>query len=468
MRRSTAVSLLFAAALPLDLAAQVATPPFPTPADIQSILVDRVDKAGQGTAMVMGTVSPEGQHIFAHGVLSKDSVTRVDGDTVFEIGSVTKVFTALLLADAVERGRLTLDDRVAPLLQWRLPERGRAITLRDLVTHTSGLPRLPTNLSPADRRNPYADYTLEQLRSFLESYALPRDVGAQYEYSNLSGGLLGYALERQLGASYEVLVASRITAPLDMRSTTISLPPALQRRLALGYDASGAVTSNWDLPTLAGAGALRSTASDLLRFLSAALQLHASPLDAAFTRLRSERRPTGITNLSIALGWHVFTANNHDVFWHDGGTGGYRSFIGFDPVTRLGVVVLSNGASSAGVTDIGRHLLDARVPLLNTNAAGVRASQARQAITVSPEVLEHFIGQYALSPQVVASVTCDGSRLFIQLTGQPAIEFFAESATEYFARLVDAQVTFESGSDGRATALVIHQNGREIRAVRAR
>ena len=201
---------------------------------------------------------------------------RFNGDTIFEIGSATKVFTSLLLADMVQRGEVALNDPVAKFLPAgvSVPERnGRQITLVDLATHTSGLPRLPANLNPKDPNNPYADYTPEQLYQFLSSYQLPRDIGAQYEYSNLGGGLLGFALARRAGMSYEALVKSRICDPLGMKDTGITLTPEMKARFAVGHDQGLARVENWDLPTLAGAGALRSTANDLLAFVSANIGL---------------------------------------------------------------------------------------------------------------------------------------------------------------------------------------------------
>src|ERR1700682_5303606 len=162
----------------------------PTDAEIHKILRARVD-GQQGVGIVVGVIEPAGRRVVADGVL--DDKRPLNGDTLFEIGSATKVFTSLLLAEAVRRGEVALTDPVAKYLSAgvKVPERGgRKITLQDLATHTSGLPRLPTNLNPADATNPYADFTVKQVYEFLSSYTLPRDIGSQYEYSNLGGGLL--------------------------------------------------------------------------------------------------------------------------------------------------------------------------------------------------------------------------------------------------------------------------------------
>ena len=158
-------------------------------ADIRHMLAERI-AARQDVGIVVGLIEPKGRHVIAHGSMAEGDARPVDGDTLFEIASVTKVFTTLLLADMVRRGEVALDDPVAKFLPpgVTVPERGRAITLEDLATHTSGLPRMPTNFAPSDATNPYADYSVAQLYAFLSGYTLTRDVGAQYEYSNLGDG----------------------------------------------------------------------------------------------------------------------------------------------------------------------------------------------------------------------------------------------------------------------------------------
>ena len=430
-------------------------------ADITRILADRVDVQRQSVGIVVGVLEPGGRRVLGYGHPTKGDPRRVDADTVFEIGSITKVFTALLLADAVERGEVSLADPVSRYLPAtvKVPQRGRAITLGDLASHVSGLPRLPANMPSRDPRNPYADYTVDEMYAFLSGYELPRDVGAQYEYSNFGAGLLGHVLALRAGMTYEALVEARITRPLGMTSTRITLSDDMRSRLASGYDAALQPAANWDLPTLAGAGALRSTVNDLLLFLSAAMGERPTPLAKAFAAMTTARRPAGASALEIALGWHVWTANGHDVVWHNGGTAGYRTFIGFDPRARTAVVALSNAGTQAGVDDIGRHLLDRQIPL--------RAQpKARTAIAVDPALFDGYAGRYQLAPSAFLTISRKESRLFAQLTGQLEFEIFPESPREFFYKVVDAQLTFEVGADGRATAIVLHQAGRDIRGAR--
>jgi D-alanyl-D-alanine-carboxypeptidase/D-alanyl-D-alanine-endopeptidase len=244
--------------------------------------------------------------------------------------------------DMVQRGEVALTDPVSKFLpsNVKMPERnGKKITLADLFTQTSGLPNMPANMNPKDpMNNPFADYTVDQLYQFLSGFRLTRDIGSQYEYSNLGVGLLGHVLALPAGSSYEDLIRTRISQPLDMSSTSIALSPDMKARLAVGHN-----------------GALRSTANDLLNFLAANLGYRKTPLAAAMSAQISTRRPTGTPGLEIAYAWHIRTAHGSSIILHNGGSGGYDAFMGFDPKSGVGAVVLSNSAAGDGPYDIGRY-----------------------------------------------------------------------------------------------------------------
>ncbi len=430
--------------------------------DIRKILVERIDIFHHGVGIVVGVIDPTGRRVISYGTLDKGDARPLNGKTVFEIGSVTKVFTSLLLADMVQRGEVALSDPVAKFLPKgvKVPQRdGKSITLQDLSSQTSGLPRLPDNLEPKDMANPYADYSSEQLYKFLSTYQLTRDIGSKYEYSNLGVGLLGWALARRAGMDYEHLVHSRIGVPLGMNSTGITLTPEMKSRLAVGHDAKLAPVANWDLPTLAGCGALRSDADDMLTFLAATLGYTRSKLAPAMAAMLAPRKPTGMPGTDIALGWHISTKEGSEIVWHNGGTGGYRSFIGFNPKTRVGVVALSNTSNEAGVDDIGRHLLDSRLPLMP-------APKDHKEIALNPKRMESFPGQYQLAPGFVLTVTREGGHLFAQATGQSKFQIFPEGDRTFFLKVVDAQITFGADVAGKANGLVLHQGGRDMPAQR--
>ncbi len=432
----------------------------PADEEVRQILTRLVDTERRAPGIVVGLVAGRGRRVVGHGRLAADDPRKPDGDTVFEIGSITKVFTAILLADMVERGEVRLDAPVRELLghDARLPSRdGVEITPLHLATHGSGLPRMPDNFDPADIENPYADYTGADLMAFLASHELTRPVGGSVEYSNVGAGLLGHALAARAGADYETMVTRRVLDPLGMTDTLIALTPAARRRLATGHDLSQEPTPNWDIPALAGAGALRSTVNDLLAFIEANLGLRESGLDAALRATHESRRPFEPPSLDIGLGWLIRTEHGREIHWHNGGTGGYRSFIGFDGAAGVGVVVLANAARD--VDDLGFHLLDRRFAL-------AEAPQPRTEIDLDPAVYDEYVGRYQLIRGVNITVTRDGDRLFAQLTGQQRIEVFPESEDGFFMRVVDAQLTFGRDGAGAVDHVVLHQNGVDQRAVR--
>ncbi|MHB1327884.1 MAG: serine hydrolase domain-containing protein [Gemmatimonadales bacterium] len=335
---------------------------FPSDSAIRAILDDQVTTKGT-VGLVLGVMEADGStRIFSAG--RSGSAAALDGNTVFEIGSITKVFTTALLADMVSRGEVALDDPVQKYLPSgvTVPSRnGKQITLANLAAVNSGLPRTPTNFRPADRSNPFADYTVAQLYEFLNGYTLPRDIGAEYEYSNVGMGLLGHALGLRLGKSYIEAVDERILTPLGMKSTAIELTPSMQQRLAPGHNKEGTIVPNWDIPTLAGTGAIRSTVNDMFKLLAANLNPASKPLGASLATTHAARTKTSSPAMSVGLGWHIRNAPSGPIVWHNGGTGGYRAFMGFDPATKVGVVLLTNTAVSAD--NIGYHLIKPEVPL---------------------------------------------------------------------------------------------------------
>jgi D-alanyl-D-alanine-carboxypeptidase/D-alanyl-D-alanine-endopeptidase len=442
--------------------------PFAVPGndEIREILAKRIDQQKQAFGIAVGVIESNGRRIVAYGNLAKSDPRPVDGDTIFEIGSITKVFTSLLLADMVRRKEVALDDPAAKHLpeNVRLPERsGKPITLLDLSTHSSGLPPLPGNLKPGG-----AAYSVADLYQFLSGYILPRDPGSEYEYSNLGAGLLGHLLAFRARTNYESLVGVRITRPLSMPDTGTTLSAAIKQRMATGHTATLAPVANSDLSTpLAGAGALRSSANDMLTFLEAFLGYKESPLAPAMKAMLEVRRPAGQTK--IGLGWLIHSIGGQEIAWHNGGTGGFRSFVGYDPKVRSGVVVLAN--ASSGVDDIGFHLLNPRVPLANPEPP-----KQHTEVPIDPKLLDNYTGRYQVAPNLIFEITRDGNRLFAQgfaqlphnrpadPTGLPKFELFAEGEKNFFAKVSDNQIAFETDPEGRANCLILCRAGRQMPA----
>ncbi|WP_412074968.1 serine hydrolase domain-containing protein [Streptomyces xanthophaeus] len=274
-------------------------------------------------------------------------------DTLFEIGSVTKTFTALALARLAETGLVDLDEPLGELLPEgvSVPSRAdRQITLRQLATHTSGLPRLPKGmllgawLHPS-KPDPYAGCTADVLLAGLARTRLGATPGQRFRYSNLGAGLLGLALARRAGTDYETLITGEICAPLGMADTVVTVDGTRSGRCAQGHDGRGRPTPPWNLAGLAGAGGLRSTATDLVAFVRAQLDGGPAELAEAIRMTRAvEHRQSSFA--WVHLGWmaHRLHARQgaHLQIWHNGGTGGFSSFVGFDPEKRLAVIALGN------------------------------------------------------------------------------------------------------------------------------
>jgi D-alanyl-D-alanine-carboxypeptidase/D-alanyl-D-alanine-endopeptidase len=343
--------------------------PIPSDTEIGKILKDHLGAENLGIGIVVGVIDAKGRRIIAYGSLAKDDQRPLNGDTIFEIGSITKVFTSLALMDMVQKGEVSVTDPVSKYLPAavKAPERnGRKITLQDLATQSSGLPEgEPSN---ADRSNLYAWYSKEQLYEFLSGYQLTRDIGSLFEYSNIGVSLLGHALSLRDGKAYDAMVRARILEPLGMNDTGIALSPEMMARLAPGHGINRNPVPNLDFSTrevLAGGGGLKSSANDLLTFLAANLGYTKTPLAQAMAAEISIRRPAlpSMVGMEIAYTWIVQTKNGKSIVWHNGSSPGYRAYIGFDPKSRAGVVVLSNCYSPKLTDDIGRHLLDRSYPL---------------------------------------------------------------------------------------------------------
>lgn len=281
---------------------------------------------------------------------------RPDGQSLYEIGSITKVFTGVLLALLVKEEAVGLDDPITKYLpsEWTLPDSLGAITLRHLATHTSGLPRLPDNLDATvlDEANPYANYREADLRHALETVALSRTPGSGTEYSNLGMGLLGFLLARRMETSFETLVKQKICQPLGMTDTTMTLSIDEEARLIRGHSSDGEPTKRWENDVLAGAGGLISTVNDQLKFLLANFAGQGGPLAPALTLAR-EKHATGYGGDAQGLGWCI--SHTPPLHWHNGGTGGYVSFAGLNHNERIAVVLLSNyGDAMTGNDELDR------------------------------------------------------------------------------------------------------------------
>jgi CubicO group peptidase (beta-lactamase class C family) len=318
--------------------------------------------------LAIGVLTPEGKRDFGFGTYTLDGKDQQpDEHTLYEIGSITKIFTSTLLAQLVLEKKIKLDDPVQPWLpaEWKLPRRDdRDITFLHLATHTSSLPVQPPGLvlfvllgGAVD--DPYGKFDSAALAKTLQNIQLPRPIGSKHEYSNLGVGLMGHALARVDGAdAYEALLTKRILQPLGMEETSIRLSEEQKKKLAPGHDGFGKQTSGWNFATLEACGGIRSNVRDMLRFVDAAMGKTETPLQPAFAFAQQPWRELNVKNVEIGLCWMRSHSSEGVLLWHNGGTGGYASFMGFRQKSGMGVVILCNGPER-GVDELGLKIIEA-------------------------------------------------------------------------------------------------------------
>lgn len=336
----------------------------PTSNTLKTALDKKVDslvspfmKKGNTVGLALGMLQNGNTYVYGYGETAKDNQLLPDGNTLFEIGSITKTFTATLLAWFVQQGKIQLTDPVNKYLPdsiAKLEYKGKPITIGSLANHSSGLPRLARNVTMNhDPANPYQDYNDEALYSFLAHFTPTREPGAQYEYSNLAMGLLGVILERVSGKTYEHLLHEIIWQPLQMNHTRITLGSSDSAQLALGYDKNLQAVHSWEFQSMAGAGAIRSCINDMLLYAKAQGSAANTVLSKAIQLTHSPSFESG--QHKLGLGWHIFTVKGKNYIAHDGQTGGYSSSMIVDPATGNAVVVLTN--ASVGPSQLSFDLI---------------------------------------------------------------------------------------------------------------
>lgn len=328
--------------------------------DFDQLLKSGALAPGTGIGVTIGVLRDGERRVFSFGAAKPDSL--------FEIGSISKTFTGLMLAQMIEQQQVTAEQPVRTLLPATVrPEpSGPEITLVDLVTHASGLPRLPTNFAPLDALNPYLDYTSDRLYAFVAHRGLTKPEGAKPSYSNLGFGLLGQALANRANVDYATLMNQLVATPLCMTDTVVQLDEAHKARFMQGYTHNRQPTGPWEFTALAGAGAIRSTADDLLKYLAAQMQPapcgsapdspHKKTLVAAIKRSQTLQHDV-TPGAKIAYAWFVDSETGN--YTHEGGTGGYTSYAFFNPQHRHAAVVLTNlavGPDGMFANWIGSHV----------------------------------------------------------------------------------------------------------------
>ena len=386
-----------------------------------------------------------------------DKTVEEASATIYEIGSVTKVFTGLMLAQYAAEGKVDLKDPIREYLpdSVQVPNKnGKMIRLVDLATHTSGLARMPDNFAPRDPANPYADYTVAQMYDYLSRATLASAPGEKYAYSNFGMGLLGHILERIGGMTWEQLVNERVLKPLGMTSSYVSLPITARQRFIEGY-AGVSVASAWDIRTLTGAGGLRSSTADMLRFIEAYLKAGEHPLKEALQLSMQPHYTAPDSSLSHGLGWHITHSDAGDIHWHNGATGGYKSCIGFRKDLGAGAVGLVNN-SSVDMTDIVLSLLDTTY----------QVRRYPPTVSVPTDLLDSYEGRYQLGPGFVITISHRDGKLYAQATGQDEFRIYPKTQSRFAYRVVEAEIEFAPPVGNTCPSITLYQAGRELPANR--
>jgi CubicO group peptidase (beta-lactamase class C family)/DNA-directed RNA polymerase specialized sigma24 family protein len=452
--RSRKIARLWFLALILLVGRLPAAPPasVPSDAEIKAILTRFIERDRWGVGIVVGIVDEQGTRVISCGKMDLGDCLEVNGDTLFEVGSITKTFTTLLLEDMLARGEMKLDDPVEKYLpaSVRVPHWGaQKITLQDLATHTSGL-----------TRDLEGDLTLPHLYEVLSHCRLERRPGRKAAYSNLGVALLGHAIELKAGTNYAALLRDRICRPLDMTSTCIALPDELRPRLAKGHGQERRVAGDFadTMLALPGCGAIRSTANDMLKYVAANLGLKPSPLQRLMEETHAIRIPHAFDEADLAMPWWVYHRQAAELITHGGSTAGHKAFIGFDKAARRGVVLLSNREDNneQAMLPLGLYLL--HPPVTHP-----------PAVSVAPEILDSCIGLYEFPrvPLVIMAVRRIGNGLTFQmLNGAVGRDWFPVSNHEFADPWSENRLRFTRGAGGRATAVFIRPHGSVLRAWR--
>jgi len=403
----------------------------------------------------------EGEHWgIVHLGSSNEAKQKANNLTIYELGSISKVFTSLLLADAFVRNHINLNTvaEVPNAAGIHLPSKdGRSIKWIDLSTHRSGLPRLGANMTRVDLLNPYIDYDSKKAATFVNEYKLPRKPGDTQEYSNLGACVLGYLVAQKEGKPYEELLRERITEPLRMADCTTALNSDQTKRLATPHRKFGTPTPPWDHADLPGAGGVHATMRDMMRFAKAQLNPPTGTLGEAIELAWKQQTEADKSGPAMGLGWMI--AGDGETRWHNGGTGGSSTALFVNRRIKSAVIVLCNTST--------KHEIDKLAIQLIQKAAGIEAESKlsedtkpeTEKLAIDAKLRGRLVGRYQLAPDFIFTVHDENGHLMVDITNQPTQEVFPDSATKWSYRGVKATLEFKLPKTGPAKSLVLHQNG---------
>jgi len=430
----------FAHSLALTLAIVGGTAQATTDDALADVVRQRLHGDRTGACMAVAVIEQDAVARTYQCADAKDAA-RIGPDAAFEIGSVSKTMTAALLADLILQGKGSLDD---PLSAWlpegtRVPDyQGKPILLRHVVTHTSGLPALPSRMAAPGMDDPYARLDAAVLLASLGDATLAAAPGTAFEYSNFASMVLSYAVARRAGTDLETLLKQRLFAPLGMRHAYLDAAPA-GIRAAEGHTPNGRPAPAWHFATdLAGVGGVRATLDDMVAYVQGQLAATPTPVTPA---LRLSQQPVSEAP-AMAMNWMLLPVAGRTVHLHEGGTGGFSSFVAFDKEKQRGVVILSDTTwnSIGSLGSLGLHLVDPSFPL----------GKPRREAKPDGALLDALAGEYALQGGMKMTLRRDGDALEIHPAGQGVYAMGYDDAGDFYPRDFDAVLRPQRTADGQA------------------
>ena len=425
--------------------------------EIQKFAQSPID-AGRIDGLSVGVIKGD-QRYTVHLGKTGDGQSKPTDQSIYEIGSISKVFTGLLLASAALKEEGLLEQTAFVKDVQTLPERnGKQIRWIDLSTHRSGLPRLADNMPDVGGSDPYATYDSKLASEFLAGHELRRDPGEAYEYSNFAVSWLGYLLQTKAGTTYESLLRETITQPLGMEDTGIRLSDPQRLRFATPHQTVGTPTNPWQFADLPGAGAIRSSLSDMMKFAEACLHPGDHSIGQIIEFAFRKHAPPNRSGNAMGLGW--LFARDGETRFHNGQTGGFSCAIFVSRRFDTAVVVLANTAAS-DVTDGLAERLIQRMAGMN-----VKPQTFSNQIDVDIDFMKRLVGRYKLTDQFIFDVKLVDGKLMVGVTNQPTFQVFAKSKTVWFYKVVSAELTFQLDESGSAKSVELFQNGVRQTAIR--
>ncbi|OGN61243.1 MAG: hypothetical protein A3F40_02785 [Chlamydiae bacterium RIFCSPHIGHO2_12_FULL_27_8] len=351
--------------------------------ELEDVMKKCVDE-GHTHGMVIGVIDENGTRFYKYGNMGINDQRPVDQNTLFETGSVTKIFTSLLLSKMVEDKEVRFDDPIEKFFpdEVTIPSyKGKKITLLHLANHTAGYPYMPENFIMSDMFNPFYEYDVKFVHDLLSNYKLTYAPGTKYQYSNISIAVLGYILSKVSNKHFEVLLQEKLLNALDMKDSKVILTDEDQLKFAKAHIRNREVP-HWDISDFYGAGGLHSTPKDLARFIEAYLGFYKTDLYDLLQKSLENRVPQDVPYLDVGSEWNITYQYTPEFMYHSGITGGHHVFVGFCPTTKKGIVLCSN--SCALIADIGKAYLNANWYL----------KKNRQQVQIVPMMLPKFMGEY--------------------------------------------------------------------------